>query len=921
MRHRLAIVALGSWIVLLLVAPNLAAATTDHPGPAAPPPLHVPGHSVHAATSPWSASELPATVPWSVRPDLNMTLAPGPSAPFAPLASSVASVEAPPSVPDTTPTVVTLATDLKNCCLNQTFDLPNGTWSRIVLTYVGTVVNGVYDSSYRAYVDKVPVLFGTSPEYGTWTVRKDVTEYSTLLRGSATIQFFLGAATLAGGYFLANLTLSFYPVPAGGTAPQVPNELIPLWNAGPGQSAASPSESQTVSLPPDVVNATMEVFTYGFNPSGDEFWYDAAPAFRSVTVTSNSTPIATLYPFPFINTGGSDLFLWRPVTAVATVDNPPQHFDVSAWLPFLEGPHTLTATFTGIGTAPANNWLCRGSLLLYTDPNVTGASLQSESHQITVGPARAVGGTIQQVGRANYSASTLVTSTNGVYYLNATVSQLFSSNITTTTASSESWDNVSMDSRTVGSTVESGANGTTFVNHSFDAPFRVDMGGEQKEIATTNGSYPIYIAFNNSFLNGIQVWNESTLTTSPGGPGQEGTSVLDELAGADGVFGGVDEIQTSGGAPVIISVSGVSTSAPREYSLTSTSAGLQSSYVHVVVASGVDPPGPNYAATVVTNTLTAPLAAGGSVSRSEVEVGETTVFYVRILGGLGVPTITWSGLPSGCRSANTTALSCTPDAAGTYTVQASLFDGVGDAASFEVASVLVLPAPTVAIATSSPGIDLGGSISLNATVSGGSAPFNCTWRVDGAVDGPARSCQQPFSLTATGGSQISVNVSVTDALGAVGHSLNRSFAVAGPITDVLENGSRPALSTLRAVEGSVVPLGILVGGGTAPYTVVWYSGGVAFSSGWTANLTVGKAGSTQTVYALITDSGGGANQSATLTVTSLAPATPTTNSGGGPSPAGGSWEDLAILALIMAAVLGGGLAYVLLRPRLPPRND
>src|SRR5579862_1309986 len=86
----------------------------------------------------------------------------------------------PPAVPDTTPTVMYFLNASESCCVESNYSAPTGPWAMIVLNYTGQAVNGVYDSSYRAYVDQSMVLFGTTPEYGTWTVLKDITEYSVL---------------------------------------------------------------------------------------------------------------------------------------------------------------------------------------------------------------------------------------------------------------------------------------------------------------------------------------------------------------------------------------------------------------------------------------------------------------------------------------------------------------------------------------------------------------------------------------------------------------------------------------------------------------------------------------------------------------------------------------------------------------------
>ena len=169
---------------------------------------------------------------------------------------------------------MTFLTNNKTCCVSSNFSAPTGTWALILLNYTGQAVAGVYDSSFRAYIDQAQVFFGTTPEYGIWYDEADMTPYSSLLVGTFNFTFLLGAAVTS-GYFLTSVSLLFYPVPLGGDAPTEPNQVIPLWHRV-FVSTTSTFVWDVATVPQNVTNATLQLWAYGFGP--DEFWYASSPA-------------------------------------------------------------------------------------------------------------------------------------------------------------------------------------------------------------------------------------------------------------------------------------------------------------------------------------------------------------------------------------------------------------------------------------------------------------------------------------------------------------------------------------------------------------------------------------------------------------------------------------------------------------------
>jgi hypothetical protein len=823
-------------------------------------------------------------------------------------------VEPGPTVPGTTPVLVTLASDLKNCCVRANFSLPQGAWSKIVLTYSGQAIlfgssgDYLYDSSYRLYLDQVPVLFGTTPEYGTWTVQRDLTEYSAILRGELNVSFLLGAA-VSGDYFLSNLTLAFYPVPAGAAAPAEPQVVIPLWYIA-SLTQRAPTAWENVTVPSNATNATLELWAYGFG--ADEFWWSSMPAYRAFTVTADGTAIATEYPFPFVNTGGVDLFLWRPVTAVATTNDPPQSFDVTGALPLLEGSHNLSVAATGI--TPNSNWIIVGALLVRTDANVTGAA--SASYTATSSPlsTHVAGGTESESASNRIVANVALATAGGVENVSTTLAGSFSTNISVST--NQQWENVSFHAQSV--STDSGA-AAGWMNRTWDAPFSVDLGSQTVITRTTGGGYPEYANFTTSFLNAVQVWSSTVTSTPPGATPTSSVAQQDALAGANGIFSGQEEL-TAPNAALLLGITYVSSSTPRDDAWQLAGTSLHASYDHLVVASGTNPPAPYEAATVVTDRTNAPMAIGATISRAETDVGAPVNFSLIVLGGQGGLAVGWSGLPPGCIVSNLTTFGCTPTSAGTFAISATVRDGLGNTSTALVASLLVLPRPVAVVRPNAVAVDVGGFVGFNVTVTGGLGPFTCAWAVAGTTSVTRQSCTLPFGVAPTAPGTVGVNVTVTDAIGVTVAADPVSVLIAAPVAITVTSPTQPAGSGSTFPVNSVVEVVANVTGGVAPFTVTWSVNGHVVGSGAATNVTVISATTPLTVRATIQDAAGATNVSNSLVLHGQAPPNP---SGGGAAGVSAFWEYAALGGFVTSALLAAGwLMSLRRRPSAPaPSSD
>ena len=914
---RLGILALGAVVLLLLGPPGVMGAVP--PTGMAPAPAGVAFPVPAAATvAPSSAAPSPAVLPvlpstLATPGNLTLTTAPPRAAARPDSGQPVSAVRVAPApwVPDTVPTVVTLGTNLKNAGFNQAVSLPNGSWERIILNYTGQVVSSVYDSSYEMWVDSVPVLFGTTPEYGTWTVLQDLTEYSVLLRGTAHLDFRLGDAVIGNGYFLTNLTLSFYPAPAGMPLPVVPSAFVPLFE-GSNLVPSRETNFTLASIPNDVANATLEVYEYGFGPNGqDEFWYQdlqTGSTYREITIAADGVPIAADYPFPFINTGGIDLFLWRPVTSVATLENRPQRFDMTADLPLIEGAHNFTVNFTGI--SPGSSWFVDADLALYLNPNVTGSTLVTHNASVTAFPPVTHGAVLEERGYANFSTESVLNYANrSTVQVLGSLSEMFSANITQASLDGGlvTWKNISQVSRVSGTTRLSGPGGVEYLNRTFAAPFVVDLGTREVLSAST---YPLYANVTTSFLHAYQIWEENFSETGPTGATPLRSDLENGMMDANGSWVG-EYYVTGPSSSSLINFLNISSHNVRQFQSSLYLGARTLSYTHNVTSVDTGASSATAIPTVTSNAVDSPMLLLGSISRSISDRGAPVTLFLDPLGGRAPFTYEWTALPPGCASTDSAYLVCRPNATGPYPIRATVQDNHGDNASATVGNLLVLADPTAQLAASSKGIDLGETLSINATVLGGMAPFTCAWYLGGVLTAPPGSCSTPFSTTPYALGNLSIALVVTDSEGVNG-TVNLTVPAVRPVAVSVVSESGP----LRATEpaGAILNLSAEIVGGIGPYNVSWYENGALARLGTTFNVTVGAAGSTERVYATVTDSGSGSNASAPLSITAAtAPSPPApTSSPGGPSPL-----DLALLAAVVILVVGLMAVYALRRRRAP----
>jgi Peptide N-acetyl-beta-D-glucosaminyl asparaginase amidase A len=227
----------------------------------------------------------------------------------------------------------------------------------------------------------------------SWSVLKDVTEYSPVFASSQTFDatmnnYVEGPYT---GIIFVNATLTFYEATRAHPAPATPQEIVQAANMTVGAGQAS--SFSLPSLPDNISSAYLEVYATGH--SCDEFWYANAPdsflsnpyaapngicggtALRGIEVSLDGLPAGIASPFPYLYTGGANPYLWEPIPSPDVFNIPPYVFDVTPFAADLAspGPHSVTITILN----NAGYWIVNANLLLFEQSAPTVGALTGDS--------------------------------------------------------------------------------------------------------------------------------------------------------------------------------------------------------------------------------------------------------------------------------------------------------------------------------------------------------------------------------------------------------------------------------------------------------------------------------------------------------------------------------------------------------------
>ncbi|REC52034.1 hypothetical protein DRF62_16305, partial [Chryseobacterium piscium] len=266
-----------------------------------------------------------------------------------------------------------------------------------------------------------------------------------------------------------------------------------------------------------------------------------------------------------------------------------------------------------------------------------------------------------------------------------------------------------------------------------------------------------------------------------------GTTVVTNIACNGGSTGAINLTPTGGSAPYTFNWGGGITTEDR----TGLSAGTYT--VTITDANGCTG--------TVTATVTQPTAMSATVSQTNVSCnsGSNGTAGIVVTGGTAPYTYSWS--PSGGTAATASGL-----VAGAYTVT------VTDANACIITRTVTITQPTAISGTTVvTNIACNGGLTgaINLTPTGGSAPYTFNW--GGGITTEDR----------TGLAAGTYTVTITDANGCTG-------TVTATVTQPTAMSATVSQTNVSCNSGSNGTAGIVVTGGTAPYTYAWSpSGGTA----------------------------------------------------------------------------------------------
>ncbi|MCI4349582.1 MAG: hypothetical protein L3J93_05140 [Thermoplasmata archaeon] len=826
----------------------------------------------------------------------------------------------PPNIPSTVPTTFVMATqivDPSTCCVTYNVTAPAGPWALILLNYTGSVQGQVYDSSFHAMVDGVPVLFGTTPELYQWTVLKDLTEYSALFEQPAVFQFVLGAATV-GGHFYTSLSLSFYPVPPGYAPPPEPNQVVPVWPFTT-LSASRLAASASVTVPTNVTNATLELYAYGFSGSGaDEFWYSTFPAYRAVRVSVDGAPLATVQPFEFVNTGGLDLFLWDPVTAAYTVNDPPYQVDVTAALGLLEGSHTLNASIAGLGHG--SNWFVAASLLLYTSPAISGATLNAAPAPVVSYSNGSMGGQTEHAGDAYSFASTLHSSAGDIIAASWT-NETFDGKFTSSGNASASTSGIDVRAVTQFQERLSSPAGQGWVNATSRPSIQFQVNQTAVVTSTTGGGYPIYENITYRMLSFHQNWNltRTDVERSTAGTNTVSGASRNDNVSANGSYEGQEEL-ISPAAAQLLKIYWFWSNTTKLYASSEVQTPLTVWYRHLLVAALTPADLATDRAAVTTNQATFVDGVAIRLAKALTDVHGAQTLTATALG-VGAPfTFHWLNLPNGCGPGNPglPSLTCAATVNGSFLVSVTATGSLGDYTISPAVNWTILPDPTAAVTAAVKGIDNSQSVLLRASISGGQGPFVCHWFASGNPINPPGACPLTINYTPPFSGVFFITLNGTDSLtGAISANTLRLDVSDPPGVEILL--VRPSATIPTVHVGSSIGLTTQTSPGTIPDRFAWFEDGIPITQGVSGgNLTYTPTTSgTKLLTVTMTDAAGMLARSNPVTVDVLS------TSGGHNGTGSGSGFTLsettdALIGFGVVVVLLVVLVVVLVRRRRPP---
>jgi hypothetical protein len=504
----------------------------------------------------------------------------------------------PPPVPDTTPVIVSISSF-------GTVTIPNGTWETVILNVTGYDAGTAYDYFNSLHVDGSVVWLGVNPEAGSWGVSVNISQFMSYFDGHNSVQVTgstLGLHQNFRGIQYNNYTLEFYPVPSGQSPPVYPSKVIQL-NSG----------TTFASIPTD----TMAAYIQSIVIDG-EFQYTVNPSWEGYTWTVNGNKLAESFIYPWINSGGIDLFTWRPIYPPYMLNHQWNLVNLTDALGLIEG-NNVPVQVSAASESPGIG-LFAGNLFLFTNSSVIGAQqLKYNFHEgQLVNVTQTIPGLFNENGN-NYSVynsyrniyfggSSLIFTRQGTVKVTSNTEMNYTNLQSLPNAI---WENLSQNETTVTQTSvhynEVHMHGVVNTITATVLPVSFDYGATFAFLNSSNGlSFYNYTSY---FLNVMEAYNSSVFTASHinGLISQSFIAANDMIYNTNGEFSSV--LEFGPGFAIILNVTSTYHSTKKVYTyVTSTIANNVATttvWIHKMAALGTDPALYYVQETMYLNTVTA----------------------------------------------------------------------------------------------------------------------------------------------------------------------------------------------------------------------------------------------------------------------------------------------------------------------------
>jgi hypothetical protein len=182
----------------------------------------------------------------------------------------------------------------------RTIDVPAGEWDRIILEVTHAPKGDPWDRLFMVAIGGVEVLRGTSPRT-EMTLRKDITEYATLLPAGGTADVTLTIGTYV-GTLEGTVKIEWYgDEPTGALVRRPASNVQPIFYRVPlprqvGLEIIREAERDVTfgATPPDRAIIEMTMSSHG----RDEVWFQNGPL-RGFHVYVDDVEVANIYPHPY----------------------------------------------------------------------------------------------------------------------------------------------------------------------------------------------------------------------------------------------------------------------------------------------------------------------------------------------------------------------------------------------------------------------------------------------------------------------------------------------------------------------------------------------------------------------------------------------------------------------------------------------